>query len=185
MKAGALVLAAGISRRFGADKRRYFVDGAPLLVSTLARVQAADIQYRVCLRQGEGKLLPELGLAGVESIECPGATRGMGATLADGVRACGDWDGLLVVLADMPWIEPGTYRQVLDALSPDRIAQPFHRGRPGHPVGFGSAYFPALAALDGEHGGREVVRGHRAALLRIPVDDPGIHRDLDRPPRAH
>lgn len=183
MNTGALVLAAGYSRRFGSDKRRYALDGSPLLARTLAQVEAAGIRCRVCLRPGERPL--EMGLADVEFIECPGASRGMGATLADGVRSCGDWDGLLVVLGDMPWIAPASYRRVADALSPDRIVQPFREGRPGHPVGFGSAFYPALEALDGEQGGREVIRANPAALLRIPLDDPGIHRDLDEPLDAH
>ena len=169
MIAGALVLAAGSSRRFGSDKRRYPLDGSPMLVR----------------RPGEGDLPLELGLAGLEIIECPGATRGMGATLADGARACGDWDGLLVVLGDMPWITPDTYRQLMEALSPERIVQPAHDGRPGHPVGFGSAFFPALQALDGDQGGRAVIEENTAALLRIPVNDPGIHRDLDEPSYSH
>lgn len=185
MKAGALVLAAGYSRRFGSDKRRFQLDGIPLLARTLASVQAAGIHCRVCLRPGEGNLRLELGMPDLECIECPGAMRGMGATLADGVRACGDWDALLVVLGDMAWIAADTYRQVFDALSAERIVQPAHNGRPGHPVGFGSRFFSALEALDGEQGGRDVIRENAPALLQIPVADPGIHRDLDKMPDSH
>lgn len=183
MNVGALVLAAGYSRRFGEDKRRFPVDGKPLLARTLEQLRSTGIPVRVCLRPGEGKLPLELGLPGLEFIECTHASQGMGATLADGVRACGDWDALLVVLGDMPWVLPVTYAAVVDALARDRIVQPFCEGRGGHPVGFGADFFPELAVLDGERGGRAIIARHPDMLQRVPVEDPGIHADLDEPPK--
>jgi molybdenum cofactor cytidylyltransferase len=182
MKVGALVLAAGYSRRFGEDKRRFPVDGEPLLARTLEKVRSAAIPVRVCLRPGEGNLPLELGLPGLEFIECAHARQGMGATLADGVRACGDWDALLVVLGDMPWVLPDTYVAVCGALARDRIVQPYCEGRGGHPVGFGADFFPELEVLEGDRGGRVVIERHPDALQRLPVRDPGIHADLDETP---
>lgn len=180
MKCGALVLAAGHSRRFGEDKRVYPVDGTPLLARTVEGLRGSGLPLRLCLRPGEVGRLP--GLRDVECIECTGAARGMGATLAEGVAACGDWDALLVVLGDMAWVAPGTYVAVAAAVARDRIVQPWQGGQPGHPVGFGADFFPQLAALDGDRGGRSVIARHSTALLRLDVDDPGIHRDLDLPP---
>ena len=61
-----------------------------------------------------------LDLPGLEFIECPDASAGMGATLANGVAACDDWRGLLVVLGDMPWVRPATYRSLFGA---SRVAE--------------------------------------------------------------
>ncbi len=178
---GALVLAAGASRRFGSDKRGYLLDGRPMLARTLEAVQAADLACRVCLGPEDGYIPLMLGLPGLEFIECPNAASGMGATLADGVRACTDWDALLVVLGDMPWVTPDTYRNLAAALERDAIVQPEFEGRPGQPVGFGADFFPELMALEGDIGGRDLLRRHPQALRRLPVGDSGIHRDLDEP----
>ncbi len=182
-RVGALVLAAGSARRFGADKRRYSLEGVPLLAHCLTTLQATGLPVRLCLRAGEAGLLAELDLAGPEVLECPRADRGMGATLADGVGYCRDWDGLLVVLGDMPWIAAETYRAVAGKLSRDSIVQPVFEGRGGHPVGFGADFFPELVTLDGDRGARTVLERHPAALRRLEVADPGIHRDLDEPPK--
>jgi CTP:molybdopterin cytidylyltransferase MocA len=58
----------------------------------------------------------------------------MGATLAQGVAACGDWDGLLVVLGDMAWVRAETLATLYAALTPDVIVQPLYRGDAGSPV---------------------------------------------------
>lgn len=182
MKGGALVLAAGYSRRFGSDKRLYDVEGEPLLRHTVAAVLAAQLPCRVCLRPDDGALPLVLNLPGVEFIECKTASRGMGGTLAEGVGACGDWDGLLVVLGDMAWVQPATLAALWQALAPDTLVEPLYRGAAGNPKGFGSAYFAELAALDGDSGGREIVARHRQRMRGVSVDDPGVLRDLDEPP---
>ncbi len=182
MKGGALVLAAGYSRRFGSDKRLYQLDGEPLLRHTLATVQAAGLGCRVCLHPGDGAIPLALGLDGVEFIECSAAERGMGATLAEGVRACQDWDGLLVVLGDMAWVQATTLETLWNRLTQDTLVEPVFKGRAGNPKGFGRACFADLAALDGDSGGRTVVQKYRTRLQAVPVNDPGILRDLDEAP---
>jgi molybdenum cofactor cytidylyltransferase len=37
-----------------------------------------------------------------------------------------------------------------------------------------------LLALRGDEGARGVVERHRADVAEVVVDDPGIHRDIDR-----
>ena len=182
MTGGALVLAAGAARRFGSDKRRYLLDGEPMLRRTLEAVRAASLACRVCIAPGDGDLPLWLDLPGLEFIECPDASAGMGATLANGVAACDDWRGLLVVLGDMPWVRPATYRSLFGALDAGTIVQPEYNGRPGNPVGFGAEFFAELGSLSGDAGGRDILLRHPGVLRRLPVDDPGIHRDLDIPP---
>lgn len=182
MRGGALVLAAGASRRFGSDKRVFDIDGQPLLRRTVQAVLDAGLACRVCLKPEDGAIPPLLDRPGIEFIECASAQRGMGATLAEAVAACDDWDGLLVVLGDMAWVQADTLLELWRALTPDTIVQPVFGDAAGNPVGFGRRFFAALSRLEGDLGGREVVQRHRERRQLIPVDDPGILRDLDEPP---
>ena len=50
-------------------------------------------------------------------------------------------------------------------------------GQRGHPVGFDSRLFDALAALKGDAGARHLLQS--AAVQRLVLDDPGIVRDVD------
>jgi molybdenum cofactor cytidylyltransferase len=180
-----LILAAGRGRRFGGDKRRARLpDGRTLLAATVARYAEIFDQVRVVLRAGEA-LPADCVRAGVEAVTAPRADRGMGASLADGVGACAGVPWLFVALGDMPWVEATTLRALRRAAedAPEAgspVIQPVHDDRPGHPVGFRAPLVPALACLDGDTGARPVVRAAER-ILRVPVDDPGIHRDADTP----
>ena len=92
-------------------------------------------------------------------------------------------EGWVVALADMPWIRSGHDRAGRRARSRSgaALAAPFHRGRRGHPVGFGKACGPSSPRCGGDEGAKSVVAAHASAMLRIDVDDPGVLRDVDTP----
>ena len=62
-----------------------------------------------------------------------------------------------------------------------RLAAPYFRARRGHPVGLGGGFYEELISLGGDEGARHLVALHEAALVKIPVGDPGVIRDIDRP----
>ena len=182
MTGGALVLAAGASRRFGSDKRQYMLNDKPLLAHCLSAAAEAGLELRVCVAPGETALIKSIAPVRCQYIECSNARSGMGATLAQGVSNCSDWSALLVVLGDMAWVQPTTYAAVFAALDHATIAQPHFAGRPGQPVGFCAEHFPALSELNGDRGGRDLLRRYQDRVAVLQVDDPGILKDIDRPP---
>jgi molybdenum cofactor cytidylyltransferase len=61
------------------------------------------------------------------------------------------------------------------------MAAPYFRTRRGHPVGIAAKFRPELEALQGDEGARKVLAAHEKSLLKIPVGDPGVLRDIDTP----
>ncbi len=189
MRGGALLLAAGASRRFGSDKRRHLLDdGTPMLVASVRRYAAAFPSLIVVLRPEDDDLAALVAAAAddldVRVVRCADACSGMGHSLACGARAAASWSYLFVALSDMPWVRPQTLqrlRAALEAAPADAVVRPFHHGHPGHPVGFGGVHLPELATLQGDEGAREVIR-RNGRIIRVDVDDPGVLQDLDEPP---
>ena len=182
MNVGVLLLAAGRSRRFGSDKRAAaLADGRVLLRASVDNAMASGLPVRVCLRPGEDTLAAQVDAAGAAVLYCATADAGMGHTLAEGLTRMREFDGVLIALGDMPLIRPETFNRVADALRPGAICQPTWQAQPGHPVGFGSDWFAALETLSGDRGARALVRANADRVLKIPVDDPGILRDIDTP----
>lgn len=141
----------------------------------------------VVLRPEDGDLAEavERQAEGVRAVFCPDARLGMGHSLACGARTAAGWPYLFVALADMAWVRPATLShlaEVMQRAGPDAVVQPVHGSTPGHPVGFGAAWFPRLEALTGDDGARSLVRSAGARLIRVTVDDPGVLQDLDTPP---
>jgi len=187
---GVVLLAAGRSRRFGADKRKHRMpDGRSMLTHSIERYCAAFARCILVLRPDDPD--PELPtdrrclLRIVRAVE---ADRGMGHSLAAAATAAADWDYVFVALADMPWVRPATLAALRSGMeaavragSTDSILQPLCGGTPGHPVGFSARYLQELGALAGDQGARSVIGQHRQHLQRIELGDPGTLLDVDTP----
>ena len=119
---------------------------------------------------------------GCEVVICHEAEQGMGESLACAVRAVGDAGGFLIALADMPFIRPSTIVAVRDALAAGApLVAPYFRARRGHPVGISASFRAELEKLKGDQGAKKLLAGHEAALIKVPVGDPGVIRDIDTP----
>jgi molybdenum cofactor cytidylyltransferase len=107
------------------------------------------------------------------------AEQGMGATLAFAAQHIGDWDGCVVCLGDMPFIETSTYRDIAEQVTADTIITPTFDSKHGNPVAFGRNFFTDLAALTGDSGGRGLTSTYPRAIRELQVSDPGILQDID------
>jgi len=161
-----IVLAAGRGARFLASggathKLNALVTGKPVLSHVLDAVAAAGLAWHL--------------------VQPDGGTGGMGESIALGVLATPDASGWLILPGDLPLIQPDTLRCVAAALRDDRIVVPHYQQRPGHPPGFGRAWFSALASLTGDVGARAIVqeaRG-RGAVADLATEDIGVVQDVD------
>jgi molybdenum cofactor cytidylyltransferase len=127
-------------------------------------------------------LVKALEREGCEVVICDNAAEGMGASLACAVRAAGAADGYLVALADMPYVRPASIAAVRDALAGGAaLAAPYFHSRRGHPVGIAAAFRGDLLALVGDEGAKALLSRHSGQMKKIPVGDPGVIRDIDRP----
>ena len=178
-----LLLAAGSAKRFGSDKLLHPLQhGVPIAVQAARHLKVEIPRVVAALRPQSEKLQGLLKNEGCEVAVCANADEGMGASLACAVRAAGAADGYLVALADMPFVRPSSIAAVRDALAGGaRIVAPYFRTRRGHPVGISGSFFDCLIELGGDEGARRIVAAHEADLVKVPVGDPGVIRDIDQP----
>lgn len=176
---GAVVLAAGLSRRMGAAKLAIRVDGVPMLARTLGNVQAAGLP--VLLVTGGHEAAVRAVAGAVPCVHAGGYARGLAESLKAGLAAApADWPAALIVLGDMPFVQPATLRALAGALAAGASAVvPVEGGAMGNPAGFSRAFWPRLMALEGDRGARALLA--EVGAVRLLLDDPGIHRDFDTP----
>ena len=180
------VLAAGASRRFGDnDKLLAHWRGRPLLSHTLDVFRNASFSRRlVVLRPNAPAAAGLCREAGFDVLENGAANTGVASSIALAAEHCGDAEGLMIALGDMPLIRPDTVNAVIaafDCARPNAIVAPTYDNRRGHPVLFSTAHAAALSALTGDRGAGRLIDDQTDAFLRIPVNDPEILTDFDRP----
>jgi molybdenum cofactor cytidylyltransferase len=175
-----LLLAAGSASRFGSDKLRHpLPHGVPIAIQSLRTLKAELGDVLAVVKPGDDGLF---AAEGGKVVVCERAHEGMGASLACAVRAAGKRDGYLVALADMPFIRGTSIAAVRQALERGAaLAAPYWRARRGHPVGISGRFYEQLIALGGDEGAKKILSEHSAELVKIPIGDPGVVRDIDTP----
>jgi molybdenum cofactor cytidylyltransferase len=183
LKLVGLLLAAGSASRFGSDKLRHPLPHGVAIAVQAARHLIAEVPRTVAVvRPGAGDTARALEAEGCEVAVCAQAAEGMGASLACAVRAAGAAEGYLVALADMPFVRRSSIAAVREALEKGApVVAPYFRTRRGHPVGFAGRLRGELEACAGDEGAKRVLEAHAAELVKVPVGDPGVVRDIDRP----
>jgi len=187
---GGIILAAGSSRRFGDDKRKQTLSsGQSVLEESIHKAASVLDKVLVVLRFGDREFAQQLSSSidndQVEYYMAPDSAKGMAHSLANAIHKVHDWQGALVFLGDMPFVQAETIESVLGAYEFHKASQPIvvpcKNGELGHPVLFDAAYFDEIEALTGDRGARPVIDAHLDKVHKINLEDPGILRDIDTP----
>lgn len=191
---GAILLAAGIGRRFGADKRLQEINGRKIAQITTATYLAAFAHVRVVVRHASDPLHDLL--TNVEIVVAPDAEQGMGHSLRRGIQDV-PWRYAFVGLMDMPWLQAGTLQTLIARARSERwsrIIRPrlqttesTSAANPpwGHPIGFPQELFAAMQLLQGDAGARQLLRSHQHLVTEVTTDDSGVIKDIDTPADLH
>jgi molybdenum cofactor cytidylyltransferase len=173
----AVVLAAGLSARFGGDKLLHPLAGKPLgahIATTLAGLPLAA-RFAICPLDATARR--ELFQRhGFEIVDNPYPERGMGTSLALGARHALETgaDAMLVCLADMPYVTAEHLMAMMGVSA--RVVATESEGVRSPPAVFSREVLPELAALTGNHGARALLES--AATITA---DPSLVRDFDTP----
>jgi molybdenum cofactor cytidylyltransferase len=186
-RVAALILAAGQSRRMGAQNKLLApLDGAPLVTRAVDAALASRARPVVVVTGHEADAV-RAALAGRDLVwaENPDAASGMASSLRAGLAALpASVDAVLVCLGDMPRVTAAHLDAIAAAYDPAgdaTIVVPTHQRKRGHPVLFARRHFAEMAGLEGDVGARALIDAHADAVRLVPVDDSGVTLDVDTP----
>lgn len=178
-------MAAGLSQRFGSDKRlARLPSGETLLSATLTLARRHFTNTRVVIRAKDD--IQTLGLPKNQAIiRAPERDIGLGTSLGTAFGQLLDQptqaQAAAVMLGDMPWITDASLKTLIQAAREGLIVRPRFAGQVGHPVIFGRQFWGELSNLRGEQGAASVVQSHTQACHFLDLDDEQVLRDIDKP----
>ena len=182
---GMLLLAAGEASRYGKNKLLETVGDCPMYRHAIEILSDFAHSQRVVVTR-----FPEIKKAAIDAglsiAENDEPEKGIAWSLHKGLRQlqkqAGQLKGVLCMVCDQPWLKKETVRRILElaAARPERIVCAGTKEHPGNPVWFGASYIDELLQLQGDTGGRQILRRHPENVIYCPVEEKEL-QDVDRP----
>lgn len=179
-KLGAVLMAAGLGRRFGGDKLFARIGNTTLIEHALALLPAALFKKTAVVSKDE-RILALAKQYGFTPVLNDAPEEGISSSIRLGTNALEGLDAAMFFVCDQPNLSSETVRLLVGAFeeTPDKIIVPEAKGKWGNPCIFPSSYFPELLALEGDTGGKAVIRKHPEAVRTIEVPEEEL-LDIDK-----
>jgi molybdenum cofactor cytidylyltransferase len=176
-----IVLGAGASKRLGRPKQTLPFGDTTLLGHVLRDVECSSLNRVVLVVGGAAAdALASITPARAEVVRNDDYPSGCASSLLAGLDTAGDAEAVMLLLGDMPGVEPAVIDGVARAWEERRpwAAVTRYRGELGHPFVFSAAAFPALRELHGDKAVWKLIERHPERVERIDVDRE-LPRDVD------
>lgn len=184
---GAVVLAAGLSRRMGQPKVLLpWGHGKTVIEHILDQLMLARVPHiHVITGHRAGEVRKLAVEAGAEATHNEDYVDGeMLSSLKAGLRAMpAHISAALIVLGDQPRMQPKVVAQILTAYAEGAgdIVAPSFQLRRGHPILIDRRYWAEILALPAGGAPRDVIDRYQERIAYITVDTDSVLRDIDTP----
>jgi molybdenum cofactor cytidylyltransferase len=176
-----ILLAAGLSSRFGRQKLLEPWRGEPLIRSAARRLLDAGLSPVLVVVSEEPRFDAVLDGLPVRTFENPAPEQGISTSIGIGLRALpAESPAAMIAVADQPNLTAEALAELIRAFKPGRIVVPRYGEHRGNPPVFDRRFFAELLALEGDHGGQAVVGAHPEAVVEVNLPA-GMGVDIDRP----
>lgn len=187
MKIAALVLAAGCSVRYGDENKLLSSLGDDLVIERVIKAILSSEIPQVVVVTGHQSIEVSEVLSVLEKVRIVNNSHyreGMSTTISRGVRSLKDVDACMICLGDLPFITAEHYRKLTEIYvrenTTDLILIPTFQGKRGHPVIFGSRFFPELIDLPvSDQGARSVILANKRFVKEVDLGTKSILWDID------
>jgi molybdenum cofactor cytidylyltransferase len=181
-----VILAAGTSSRLGRPKQLLPLGGEPLLRHSIRNAQASRAdEVLLVLGSRAAEIQAAVGELGHRTVVNPAFADGQSTSMVAGIDALdGNVQAAIMMLGDQPTVSTATLNALIERFkrSPSAIVQASYDFKPGNPVLFDRSMFPALLAVTGDRGARDVIKQHRDALVLVEMEQsapPDVDSDED------
>lgn len=182
MRIAAVIMASGFSKRMGSNKLLLRYKGKPLIEYVMDAVKQVDFAQTVIVSSYEEIL--NLGeIKGFETVKNDFPQKGQSHSVQIGTNACKHMDAIMYIPGDMPFLTEKILNQLLMEAKqfPQDIIRPVYEDKPGNPVIFPSCFFEELLTVNGDAGGRFILKKYPDRVKNVYIFDTRTGADIDTP----
>ena len=185
----AIILAAGESRRMGGQNKLLLPFCGEVLIRKFVKsIRSSNVdEVLVVVGHEEEKIKDVLQDQQVTFVENFCYMEGMTTSIQSGIRAASpESDGLLICLADLPFIETSDFNRLIRSFidffdtKSSIIIVPVFKGQRGNPVLFSNQFREIILEHKGE-GCRDIVQKNSECVREVTMENDNVLLDLDTP----
>jgi probable selenium-dependent hydroxylase accessory protein YqeC len=181
----AVILAAGLSKRMGEDKLNLKIGGSTVFETTLKAITETGFKQVIVVTRPGSNLAGQARNYNCHLVENKNPELGLSSSLKVGLNALdSSIQGALFALADQPLVTSGLYNRLINSYRKKLklVTCPLYRDKRGNPTIFDRRTWPDLQLIEGDQGGRSLLRNLTEDQVDyVTVDDPAVVTDLDTP----
>lgn len=188
-----IYLAAGNSRRFGGNKLLYELDGKPLyrhLLDRLIRICRRHESWEILVVTQYDEIYDVVGRMGasempVHPVFSPDSRKGASYSVRAGIEAAsGETEGYAFFVGDQPFLTERSAESFLEEMQRKQAELGSVRCKDlvGNPTWFSREYRRELLALEGDRGGRKLLKKYSDRVVYYEIENAGELEDLDELP---
>ena len=183
-KIGCVVMASGMSKRFGSNKLLHDFHGEPVMARILHTVKNSAVDTAITVTRHR-EVVEICRSAGIHAIlhDLPRRSDTVRLGMEYFLAHHPDLDGIMFAASDQPCLKSESVTALCDAFSaaPDCIFRLSFGETVGNPVLFPRAVFEELLNLPEGKGGGAVIKGHPELVRLVEVSDERELVDIDTP----
>lgn len=175
-----IILASGFSRRMKKDKLMMEIEGIPMVERVVKACVDSKLDELILIYRTPK--VKEMGIKyGIRTIYNPRAYLGQSEGVKLGARVAGNSDGFMFFVGDQPFINSQLIDKLIEEYERGKspIVVPFYNGRQGMPAIFSPIYREALMTIEGDKGGRDIIKKNMFNVKKIHLQDEKLGLDID------
>lgn len=179
MNIDVFVMAAGQSSRFGSPKQLQLVNGKPMFLHVIERIEHPSIARKVLVTGAYHVEMQRLSTAAHEYLEAKNWHQGLSASILTAVEHIDEnASHLMIALADQIAIKADAFKLLIDAAvdNPSSIVAAKYQGMKAVPAIFPKHHLALLQSLNGDKGAGSILNSDRDV---IAVEMPSAALDID------
>ena len=180
MKINLILLAAGNSKRFNGNKLLAIYKDKPIYMHIVEKVLDLKVNKIICVTQYE-EIKEALLNTNINVVMNNNSSLGISSSIKLGINFDKDADGYMFMVCDQPFISIESLNSVIDNfINGDKgIVCAGYGKNKGNPVIFSKRYINELLSLEGDSGGKKIVKEHLNDLKIVNVNNEIELLDID------
>jgi molybdenum cofactor cytidylyltransferase len=182
-----IILAAGMSTRFGKTKQLHTIGGSTILSMVIDAAVKSDLDIVVLVLGHESEAIKDslrsvLDDPRLITVINPCFEEGMSTSLKRGLREIHDeFPSVMILMGDQPLLRYEVINLIIRAFkSSDKdICVPVYKGKRGLPVCFTDRFYHDMLCVTGDMGAREIIRNNPSEILAVEIEDSRCCMDID------